>query len=90
MPICWIMVDEAHEFLPNVGKTASSDALITLLREGRQPGIAMVMATQQPGKIHTDAMTQSDVILAHRLTAKIDTDALGALLQSYLRSGLDK
>jgi len=90
MPICWIMVDEAHEFIPNVGKTASSDALITLLREGRQPGIALVLATQQPGKIHTDAMTQSDIILAHRLTAKIDTDALGALLQSYLRVGLDK
>ncbi len=90
MPICWIMIDEAHEFLPNVGKTASSDALITLLREGRQPGIAMVLATQQPGKIHTDAMTQSDIILSHRLTAKIDTDALGALLQSYLRVGLDK
>jgi len=90
MPICWLMIDEAHEFIPNTGKTASSDALITLLREGRQPGIALVLATQQPGKIHTDAMTQSDVILAHRLTAKIDTDALGSLLQSYLRVGLDK
>ncbi|RJQ20346.1 DUF87 domain-containing protein [Candidatus Woesearchaeota archaeon] len=90
MPICWIMIDEAHEFLPAVGKVASSDALITLLREGRQPGIAMVMATQQPGKIHTDAMTQSDIILSHRLTAKIDTDALGALLQSFMRVGLDK
>lgn len=90
MPICWIMIDEAHEFLPLQGKVASSDALVTLLREGRQPGIAMVMVTQQPGKIHTDAMTQSDVILAHRLTAKIDTDALGSLLQSYLRTGLDK
>ncbi|MBS3125130.1 ATP-binding protein [Candidatus Woesearchaeota archaeon] len=90
MPLCWLMIDEAHEFIPNIGKTASSDALITLLREGRQPGIALVLATQQPGKIHTDAMTQSDIILAHRLTAKIDTDALGSLLQSYLRTGLDK
>ncbi len=90
MPICWILIDEAHEFLPKEGKTTSSDALITLLREGRQPGIALVLATQQPGKIHTDAMTQSDIILAHRLTAKVDTDALGSLLQSYLRVGLDK
>lgn len=90
MPIVWIMIDEAHEFLPAQEKVASSDALITLLREGRQPGIAMVLVTQQPGKIHTDAMTQSDIILAHRLTAKVDTDALGALLQSYLRVGLDK
>lgn len=90
MPIVWIMIDEAHEFLPREDKTAASNSLITLLREGRQPGIALVLATQQPGKIHTDAMTQSDVILAHRLTAKVDTDALGSLLQSYLRIGLDK
>ena len=90
LPIVWMLLDEAHEFLPKDEKVASTDALVTLLREGRQPGIAMVLATQQPGKINTDAMTQSDVILAHRLTAKIDTDALAALLQSYLRAGLDK
>ena len=89
LPMVWVMLDEAHEFIPKDGKTAASDALIMLLREGRQPGIAMLLATQQPGKIHTDAMTQSDVILAHRLTAKIDTDALASLLQSYLRAGLD-
>lgn len=89
MPIVWLLIDEAHEFLPKDGRVGSTDALITLLREGRQPGIAMCMATQQPGKIHTDAMTQSDIILAHRLTAKIDTDALGALVQSYLRTGID-
>lgn len=90
MPLVWIMVDEAHEFLPREGKTAATNALIMLLREGRQPGISLILATQQPGKIHTDAMTQSDVILSHRLTAKIDTDALGSLMQSYLRTGLDK
>ncbi|MBN1644832.1 ATP-binding protein [Candidatus Woesearchaeota archaeon] len=90
MPLVWIMIDEAHEFLPRHGKTAATNALITLLREGRQPGISLILATQQPGKIHTDAMTQSDVILSHRLTAKIDTDALGSLMQSYLRTGLDK
>lgn len=90
MPIIWIMIDEAHEFLPKDGQTAASSALITLLREGRQPGVALVLATQQPGKIHTDAMTQSDIILAHRLTAKIDTDALGSLLQNYLRTSLDQ
>ena len=90
MPIIWILIDEAHEFIPQKEKTASSQALKTLLREGRQPGIAMVLATQQPGKIHTDAMTQSDIILSHRLTAKIDTDALASLMQSYLKESLDK
>jgi len=88
-PLVWLIVDEAHEFLPKEGKTAATEALITLLREGRQPGISLILASQQPGKIHTDVMTQSDIVLAHRITAKIDTDALGTLMQSYMREGLD-
>lgn len=88
-PLVWIVVDEAHEFLPREGKTAASDPLITILREGRQPGISLILATQQPGKIHTDVMTQSDTVLAHRITAKMDVDALSMLMQSYMRTGLD-
>ncbi|MCK5107670.1 MAG: ATP-binding protein, partial [Nanoarchaeota archaeon] len=57
MPLVWLVIDEAHEFLPNKGKVASTDALVTIMREGRQPGISLILATQQPGKIHTDVMT---------------------------------
>lgn len=89
LPFIWIMLDEAHEFLPRDGWTAASSALITLLREGRQPGVSLVLASQQPGKIHTDVITQSDVVLSHRLTAKIDVEALGALMQTYMRRSLD-
>ena len=89
-PLVWIAIDEAHEVLPREGKTAASDALITILREGRQPGISLILASQQPAKIHTDVMTQSDTVIAHRLTAKMDTEALGMLMQSYMRSGLDE
>jgi hypothetical protein len=90
MPLVWLVIDEAHEFMPVKGKTTATDALVTILREGRQPGISLILATQQPGKIHTDVMTQSDIILSHRITAKLDTDALGMLMQSYMRQGLDK
>lgn len=84
MPLVWIFIDEAHEFLPREGKTPASDALIQILREGRQPGISIVLATQQPGKIHTDAMTQSDLLISHRVTAKMDIDAINEITQSYL------
>ena len=83
-PLVWIFIDEAHEFLPKEGKTPASDALIQLLREGRQPGISVVMATQQPGQIHKDVMTQSDIVIAHRVTAKPDIEALNEMMQSYL------
>jgi hypothetical protein len=89
VPLVWLVIDEAHEFLPKDGRTAASNALITILREERQPGISLILATQQPGKIHTDVMTQSDTVIAHRMTAKIDTEALSILMQTYMRKGLD-
>ena len=90
MPMVWLIVDEAHEFLPNKGTTLASKPLITILREGREPGISLILASQQPGKIHTDVITQSDIVLSHRITAKIDVDALSLLMQSYMREGLDE
>lgn len=87
-PLVWVMVDEAHEFLPREGKTAATDALVQLLREGRQPGISLVLVTQQPGEIHRDVLTQSDLILSHRLTAKSDIEALNGMMQSYLVTDL--
>lgn len=89
-PLVWIMIDEAHEFIPRTGKTLASHALIELLREGRQPGISLVLATQQPGKIHTDVMTQADIVLSHRVTAKIDIDALNEIAATYLPHTLQK
>jgi len=89
-PLVYLLIDEAHEFLPNDSKTTATDALLSILREGRQPGISLVLASQQPGKIHEDVMTQSDIVISHRLTARIDVDALGTLMQSYMREGLDK
>jgi len=90
MPLVWLFLDEAHEFLPQNEKTPASNALIQLLREGRQPGISLVLATQQPGVIHRDVMTQSDVIISHRLTNKKDIEALNEIMQSYLLESINK
>jgi hypothetical protein len=90
MPLVWLFLDEAHEFLPMHEKTPATNALIQLLREGRQPGISMVLATQQPGVIHRDVMTQSDIVISHRLTNKDDLIALNTMMQSYLLEGISK
>ena len=89
-PLVWIFIDEAHEFLPLGEKTSATDSLIQLLREGRQPGISIVLATQQPGQIHRDVMTQSDIVIAHRVTSQPDIEALNYIMQSYLLEGIKK
>ena len=90
MPLVWLFIDEAHEFLPMNEKTPASNTLIQLLREGRQPGISLVLATQQPGVIHRDVMTQSDVIISHRLTNQKDLQALNEMMQTYLLENIQK
>ncbi|MEK6933238.1 MAG: DUF87 domain-containing protein [Nanoarchaeota archaeon] len=85
-PLVWLFIDEAHELLRREGKTPASEVLTQLIREGRQPGISMVMATQQPGEIHRDVITQSDIVISFRVTAKPDIDALNLINQTYLTS----
>jgi len=88
LPMPWLIVDEAHEFLPAGDEDVpSKKALITILREGRQPGVSLILATQQPAKIHTDAITQSDIVLAHRLTASFDLESLDKVFLSYNTKG---
>ena len=89
-PLVWMFIDEAHEFLKINEKTPATDALIQLLREGRQPGISLVLATQQPGQIQKDVMTQADIIISHRVTSKPDVEALNYMMQSYLLESIKK
>ncbi len=88
VPMTWITIDEAHEYLPEKGETAATRDLLTLLRQGRQPGISLVLITQRPNKIHEDAMAQADLVISHRLTAKPDVEALSAIMQTYLLSNI--
>ncbi len=84
LPQVWICIDEAHKVLSKYEKTPATYDLIRLLREGRQPGISLVLATQQPGVVHNDVLTQSDIVISHRVTAKPDIDALNSIMQTYL------
>ena len=90
MPLVWIFVDEAQELIPKDKITPATDAFVQLLREGRQPGISLVMATQQPGEIHTDAITQSDIVISHRITARRDIESLNNIMQTYVAADIMK
>ena len=85
MPIVWMLIDEAHQFLPAEGKTPATHPLLRWVKIGREPGVSLVLATQQPAKLHPNALSQCDIVLSHRLTAKQDIEALGEIMQTYMR-----
>jgi len=88
MPIIWMLIDEAHQFIPNKGKTPATKPLLRWVKIGREPGVSLVLCTQQPAKLHPNALSQCDVVMSHRLTAKQDIQALGEIMQSYMRHDL--
>ncbi len=90
LPMVWIIMDEAHQFLPNDAKTAASDALLSLVKLGREPGISTVFITQQPYKLHPDALSQADIVISHRLTSEQDVKALRSIMHTYLLKDVQK
>ena len=89
MPMVWLFIDEAHMFLPREGTTPATDTLVNeWLRQGRHPGLSLVFATQRPAALHSDVISQSDIIICHRLTAQDDIAALEAIRPTYMRDGI--
>ena len=74
VPPCWIAVDEAQNFLPSEKRSAATDVLVKLVREGRNYGISFVVTTQQPTAIDQRIMSQVDTLIAHKLTVQTDMD----------------
>ena len=84
----WLVIDEAHNFCPSGKSTLSKEILIRWAKEGRQPGLSLVVASQQPAAIDREILTQCGIRIVHRITSRDDFQAVNALSQDYLADGL--
>lgn len=84
LPRIWLALDEAHQFAPSSGTALGKDQLIRWAKEGRQPGLSLIVATQQPSAIDREILSQCDIILSHKLTTRDDVLALNSLSQDYM------
>ena len=80
----WVLMDEAHTFFDGVARSA----LETILTRGRAPGVSLIMATQRPSVVPEVAVSQSDILISHRLTSETDLEALDAAQPTYMKSSL--
>jgi len=84
----WLVIDEAHNFCPSGKSTLSKEILIRWAKEGRQPGLSLIVASQQPAAIDREILTQCGIRIVHRITSRDDFQAVNALSQDYLGDGL--
>ena len=80
----WLLIDEAHTFFEGVAQSA----LETILTRGRAPGVSLALATQRPSAVPAVGISQSDLLVSHRLTAQADLDALETVQPTYMTESL--
>lgn len=68
-----VVVDEAHKVCPEAGKgkAASTEAVITLMSQGRKRGLCGVLVTQRLSKLRKDAAAEAANVLIGK-TSPID------------------
>ena len=77
-----LIVDEAHLFAPQAGARvgggapAMLHAANNLVALGRGVGLRIVLISQRPAKLHKDALTQIETLIAMRLIAPQDRRAI--------------
>jgi uncharacterized protein len=75
-----IVIDEAHNICPAEPATSleniSKDYLVRIAGEGRKFGLHLLLASQRPGKIHSNVLTQCDNLILMRMNSRSDLSYL--------------
>lgn len=84
LPRSWILIDEAQVLIPSGERTLSGETLVKFAKEGRNYGLSLAIATQQPSAVDSRLMSQVETLLVHQLTSKADIDIALASVKSPL------
>lgn len=77
-----ILIDEAHNVCPAAPTSAAQDAASGVVRsiaaEGRKFGLYLLLATQEPHKVHPDVLSQCSNLVLMRTTGRAALDTLAS------------
>jgi len=83
IPPILLAIDEAHNYCPGNLSALARPALIRWAKEGRQPGLSLAVATQQPSALDFDLISQVDLLIIHHLTLGDDIKVVARLAAAY-------
>ena len=82
LPRSWIIIDEAHNYIPSVGVTPSRKPLKKYVDEGRNLGLSIVVATQNPAGLDPSLQRNADMLLVHSLSRHDDISAAEGMINT--------
>jgi len=89
LPRGWIIIDEAHNYMPAKGITPSSAPLKKYVNEGRNLGLSVVMATQNPSGLEPSIRRNADILIIHSLSMREDIVAVEGMANTLIPSAFE-
>lgn len=71
----WLVIDEAHVVAPREQVSPARSALVEYVKRGRDAGLSLVLATQQPSALDDRILSQVNLTFSHRLSFQSDISA---------------
>ena len=71
-PKTFIIMDEAHSFLGPGSRRCTRDVFTQIAKEGRNYGVSLAVATQQPSAIDRGVLSQVELFISHQLVTESD------------------
>jgi len=84
LPRGWIIIDEAHNYMPARGITPSVEPLTKYVNEGRNLGLSIVVATQNPSALDPSIRRNADILFIHSISMKDDISTAEGMINTFL------
>jgi len=84
IPRSWLIIDEAHNYIPSSGIIGSKGPLIKYINEGRNLGLSIAVATQQPSGLDRSIQRNADVLIMHPMSMRDDIDAAHGMINTFV------
>jgi len=84
IPRSWILIDEAHNYVPTTGIVPSKEPLKKYINEGRNLGLSIAVATQQPSGLDSSIRRNADVLIMHSMTMRDDIQAAEGMVNTLI------
>jgi len=82
IPRTWLLMDEAHVLAGNEEPSVAREALVKYAKEGRNYGLSLGLATQQPGALDSRLMSQVETAIIHQFTDHRDANTATQVIRS--------
>jgi len=75
-----VIVEEAHEYVPQSGSHPVADILTRIALRGRKRGLGVITISQRSAKVNKDLLTQAEIVFLHRVVHPRDMSVYCDLL----------